>query len=127
MIDKKIYDKGFIWNPSTCECECEKSCDVGEQLDYVNCKCSRRLVDKLIGECSEKVEEAKITGITLFEWNSVEHKNKCKSWCTIYVVLIAIVFTICTGIGTYFICYKDMNHWYLKKMLLILRLVPILK
>ena len=23
-------DKGFIWNPNNCECECDKSCDVGE-------------------------------------------------------------------------------------------------
>ena len=27
LIDK--CDNGFIWNPSICECECEKSCDVG--------------------------------------------------------------------------------------------------
>ena len=25
--------KGFIWNPSNCECEGDKSCDVGEYLD----------------------------------------------------------------------------------------------
>ena len=106
LIDKGICDKGFIWNPSNCECECDKSYNVGEYLDYVNCKCRKRLVDKLIEECNENVEEAKITGITLFECNSSEHKNKCRSSCTIYVVLIVIVFTICTGIGTYFIYYK---------------------
>ena len=26
----KEYDKGFIWNPSNWECECNKLCDVGE-------------------------------------------------------------------------------------------------
>ena len=26
-------DKVFIWNPSNCECECYKSCDVGEYFD----------------------------------------------------------------------------------------------
>ena len=105
LIDKGICDKGFIWNPSNCECECNKSCDVGEYLDYENCKCRKRLVDKLIEECTENVEEAKITGITLFE-----HKNKCKSSCTIYVVLMAIVFTIRIGIGASFVYYKYMNH-----------------
>ena len=30
-----MCDKGFIWNPSNCECECDKACDVGEYLDYV--------------------------------------------------------------------------------------------
>ena len=30
---KKLIDKGFIWCPSNCECECDKSCDAGEYLD----------------------------------------------------------------------------------------------
>ena len=30
LIDKGVSDKGFIWNPSNCECECNKSCDIGE-------------------------------------------------------------------------------------------------
>ena len=38
-IDKGICDKGFIWNPSNCECDCDKSSDVGEYLDYKSCKC----------------------------------------------------------------------------------------
>ena len=41
---------------------------------------------------------------------STEDENKCISSCTIYVVLIVIVFTICIGIGTYFIYCKYMNH-----------------
>ena len=28
LIDKGVYDKGFIWSPSNCECECDKSCDI---------------------------------------------------------------------------------------------------
>ena len=51
-----MCDKGFIWNPSNCECEC----DVGEYLDYENFKCRRKLVDKLVDECTETVEEVKI-------------------------------------------------------------------
>ena len=31
LIDKGICDKGFIWNPSNCECV--ESCDVAEYLD----------------------------------------------------------------------------------------------
>ena len=37
LIDKGVWDEGFIWNPSNCECECDKECDVGEYLDYENC------------------------------------------------------------------------------------------
>ena len=63
-------DNGFIWNPSTCECECDKSCDVGEYLDYVNCKCRKRLIDKLVLECEDEIfnaipfNTADITSIT---------------------------------------------------------------
>ena len=42
LIDKGVCDKGFIWNLSNCECECDKSCDVGEYLEYENCKCSKK-------------------------------------------------------------------------------------
>ena len=34
LIDKGVRDKGFIWSPSNCECEYDKSCDVCEYLDY---------------------------------------------------------------------------------------------
>ena len=52
-----MCDKGFIWNPSNCECECDKSCDIGEYLDYKNCKCRKKIIDKLVEECSENIYE----------------------------------------------------------------------
>ena len=42
LIEKEMCDKGFIWNPSNCECECDKPCGVGEYLDYKNCKCKKK-------------------------------------------------------------------------------------
>ena len=101
MIDKGICGKGFIWNPSSREYECDKSCDVGEYLDYENCKCRKKLVDKLVEECTENIDKVKIAEMTSFE-----RRNECKYSCTVYVVLIAIVFTISNGIGTYLIYYK---------------------
>ena len=50
LIDKGSCDKWFIWNPSYCECESDKSCDVGEYLDSENCKCRKKLVDKVVEE-----------------------------------------------------------------------------
>ena len=55
LTDKGTFDDEFIWDPSICECECDKSCDVGEYLDYANCKCRKRLIDKLVQECSEDI------------------------------------------------------------------------
>ena len=35
LFDKEMRDKEFTWNPSNCERECDKSCDIGEyQLIY---------------------------------------------------------------------------------------------
>ena len=102
-IDKGVCDIGFIWNPSSCECECDKASDVGEYLGYENCKCRKKLVDKLVDElvdeCAETVEEARIT---LAE---NENKYKCAS-CIVYIVLMIVVFTICVAISTYFVYYS---------------------
>ena len=43
LIDKGVCNKGSIWDPSNCECECDKSCDIGEYLDYENCKCRKKI------------------------------------------------------------------------------------
>ena len=40
-------------NPSNCQCECDKSCDVREYLDYENCKCRKKLIDELVEEYIE--------------------------------------------------------------------------
>ena len=57
LIDKGLCDKRFIWNLSNCECECNKSCDIGEYLDCKNCKCRKRITDKLVEKCSENIYE----------------------------------------------------------------------
>ena len=94
LIDKGVCDKGFICNPSNCECKCDISCDIGEYLDYSNCKCRKKIFDKLTEECIENFDE-----ITQAE---NEHKNKCSS-CTLYVVLFSIFFAVSIGIATYFV------------------------
>ena len=83
LIGKGVCDKGFIWNPSKCECECDKMCDIGEYLDYERCKCRKKLVDKLVDECTETVEEVKLARITLTE---NENSYKCSS-CSMYTAL----------------------------------------
>ena len=96
-----MIGKGVIWNPSNCECECDKSCNVGEYLDYENCKCREKKVDILVEECTENIDQVKVAGTAWFE-----NRNECKSSCTNYVVLIAIVFTVTIGIGTWIIIKK---------------------
>ena len=89
-------------NPSNYECECDKSCDIGEYLDYSNCECRKKLVDELIEECTENINEVEIA-------SKNEHQNKCSS-CTLYIVLFSIFFTFNIGIAIYFAYF----YWYLK-------------
>ena len=84
-----------------------KACDVREYLDYENCKCRKRLLAPLIQECTETVEEVKIAKTTLAE---NENSYKCSS-CTVYIVLMILVFIIWTKITTYFVYY----NWSLVK------------
>ena len=72
MIDKGVCDKGFIWNPSNYGCECDKSCDIGQYLDYENCKYKKRLVDKLVEKCTETIKEVKLAKVTSMELHSKE-------------------------------------------------------
>ena len=60
LTNKGICYKGFNWNPNNCECDYDKSCDVGEYLDYKNCRCGKRLVDKLVEEFNENIDEKRL-------------------------------------------------------------------
>ena len=46
LVNKMVCDKGFGWNPNSCDCECDKSCSIGEYLDYKSCVCKNTLVNK---------------------------------------------------------------------------------
>ena len=94
LIHKGVCDKGYAWNPSHYERECDKSCDIAEYLDYENCKCRKRLVDKLVEEYSENTDEAKLAGIALFEAG-----NECVCFYTVCILLAVIALTISIGIG----------------------------
>ena len=76
LIDKGICHKRYVWNPSNCECD--KSCNIGEYLDYSSCKCRKKLIDPLLEECTEKIDETKLVNITV--------KNENNSKCTSYLV-----------------------------------------
>ena len=102
LIDKGVCDKGYACNPSYCECECDKSCDVDEYLDYENCKCRKRLKDKLGDECDKNIDEE----VKILDKNG----NKCSS-CILHIVLFSKFFTINVGIGAYKYIYAEVMYF----------------
>ena len=99
--------------------ECYKSCDFNEYLDDKNCKCKKRIADKLAEECIENIEEA--TPVEIISSKN-ERMHKC-SPRTLYIVLISIFFTLNVEIAIYFLFLLVLE----KKTLLVLSLVPALK
>ena len=109
LIDKGVCNKWFIWNHSNYKCECDKSCGIGEYIDYKNCKCRKKLVDLLVEECTENIEETKLVKKTL---DKNKNKDKCNSY-VVYKVLFwpfFIFFIINFGISIYFVYRKYVNH-----------------
>ena len=89
LIGKGICDKGF-WDPINCECKCDKSCDIGEYLEYKNCTCRKRIIDKLVEECSENIYENET--IDVIPLNTIPlnvYKNVYNS-CMVYIKLFVI-------------------------------------
>ena len=111
-----MRDKGFIWNPSNCECKCDKLCDVGEYLGYKNCKCRNKIADKLLEECSEFIDGNEMLynetlNIIPLDAIPLNVYKKVHRSCTIHIVLFALFFITSIFICSVFIYF----HWYLKK------------
>ena len=96
-------DKGFIWNPVNCECECDKLCDIGKYLDYKNCKCRKKLVDRLAEECSENINENKM----IYNGTLNDYGKICNSF-TVCIILLVIFFIMSIGISSVF----NYFYWY---------------
>ena len=52
--------KGYTWNPSTCEGQCDTWCKPGQYLDHKNCVCKNKLIGRLIEECTSVINETMI-------------------------------------------------------------------
>ena len=68
----------------------------------------KKLVGKLIEEkCTENINEVKLATITL-----AEHKNMCKYFFTLYIVLFSVLLTINVGTGAFLF---TTNTWFMIK------------
>ena len=110
-----MCDKGFIRNPSNCECD--KTRDIGEYLDYKNSKCRKKIIDKLTEECSENINgNEMLYNETLDIISSSD--NKTSNSCIVYIILFSVflIISISMAIYVYFFLYlknKSTNSHYL--------------
>ena len=69
--------------------------DSSAYLEYENCKCRKKLVDKLIDECTETIEEVKSAKITLIELHFAENENKYSFLQSIYCIDDSSFYNFC--------------------------------
>ena len=116
-----MCDKGFVWNPSNWECECDKSCDIGRYLDYKNCKCRKKITDKLIEEYSENIDENKMLYNETLDFISSYGNNETSDSCIVYIVLFSVflITNISMTIYVYLFLYlknKSSNPHYFERL-----------
>ena len=109
-FDKGKCDVGFIWNHSTSECECDRSCDGGEYLDYGNCKCRKRLIGRLVLECED--------GILNTTKGSFDDKKVTSKINNCFVHAISLVTDCILSLFSISIscCYFYARHWTKKNV-----------
>ena len=45
----------YVWNPTTCVCECNQAYKIDEYLDIKNCSCGKPLIGKLVIVCEDRI------------------------------------------------------------------------
>ena len=101
LIDKGRFGNGFIWNCSNSECECDKSCDIGEYQDYKNYKCRKKIINKLVEECSENIDGNKMLYNGTLSTISSSDNNKTSNSCIVYIVLFSVFLIINISMSIY--------------------------
>ena len=69
------YENNFMWNPRTCDLECNNAFKVDEYLDFKNCSCEKHLVGKLVLRCEDEI--LNITEILLNDKKVTCEKSNC--------------------------------------------------
>ena len=109
LDDCSFCKDDYMWNPSTCDCECNKANKIDEYLDIKNCSCEKRLIGKLVLGCEDEI-------LNTTETSPDDKKVTCeKSNCliqTILLVNICLSLVIVISISCYYYYTRDWikNH-----------------
>ena len=80
-----LCEKDSMWNPSSCDCECNKACKIDKNLDIKNLSCKKRLIGKLVLECKEYT-------LNTTKTSPDDESGTCeKSNCPIHLILLLLI------------------------------------
>ena len=83
LIKHRTCEEEYAWSPSTCACECDKDCEIGEYLK--DCEFVESLVDDLVVTCDD-VENTPESAV-------ISPINGRNYWLLAVVILYTIVGT----------------------------------
>ena len=90
-----------MWNPSTCECQC----DTGQYLDHKNCVCKNKLVGRLTEECTSIINETMIN-------NNKDNITNNNTYLILFIIFLIGFIVFLIG----FICYCWHSNFDRKKL-----------
>ena len=94
--------KGYTWNPSTCECQCDTWCKPEQYLDHKNFVCKNKYVGRLIEECTSVINETLMNNNNYYNDNDYDYNTII--YVSIGFFLLAI---ICFCVFAYFKWFKN--------------------
>ena len=97
--------KGYTWNPSTCECQCDTWCKPGQYLDHKNCVCKNKLIGRLIEECTGVINE------TMINNKDSGNNNTLRNVLTGLFSVAVLIGIICFCVFAYFKWFKGKNKY----------------
>ena len=89
--------KGYTWNRSTCESQCDMWCKPGQYLDHKNCVCKNKLIGRVIAECTSVINKTMM--------NNVDNKDNDNTITYIFNGLFSVLLFIgivCFCVFAYF-------------------------
>ena len=99
------FSKGYMWNPSTCEYQCDMWCKPRQYLDHINCICKNKLIGRVIEECTSIINET-----TINNKDNIDNNN------TITYVFIGL-FSVLLFVGIVCFCVFAYFKWFKGKKL----------
>ena len=90
-----------MWNPSTCECQC----DTGQYLDHKNCVSKNKLVGRLTEECTSIINETMIN-------NNKDNITNNNTYLILFIIFLIGFIVFLIG----FICYCWRSNFDRKKL-----------
>ena len=94
-------NKGYTWNPSTREFQCDMWCKSSQYLDHKNCICKNKLVGRIIAECTSVINETMINNK-----DNIDNNNTIPN---IFIGLFSVVMfavIVCFCVFAYFKWFK---------------------